>query len=386
MQKKQSQPLKILAINTDYSASLERKAAKTYGGVCYYRLKKPLEKLKNYEVTIKGAEMLDEVEGKTNAEFFSKLVKGYDIVITKCIDNPEAVSHLLFFCQKYKIKVVLDLDDNLLEVKPDQPVYELYKKGTEKRAVVSALLSMVDALFVSTQPLADYYTKYLKEVYNKNIPTFVLPNYNDVKDFDYPTPKRTNKKITLGWIGSTTHNDDLRIMLPAIQRLLQEYPNLEFNIVGGLTNEATLEIFSDFDDKVLDRVYTSGGTIGWEDFPKMLMELPWDIGLAPLTQHEFNRGKSHIKWLEMAMKKIPCVCSRVYPYHNKILGQDTVIDGETGFLCDDKEWYKKLKRLIDDKPLRKRIGQQAYDYVKNTLQYKDHYFLWEEALEVVSKM
>jgi len=386
MPKKQSKPCKILLLNTDYSASEERKKARLYGGVAYYRLLKPMMNLEGFETTFKSADMIDDAIGKRTEEFYNNLLKGYDIVVMKCVDNPEAASNFLFFAKKYGVKVVLDLDDNLFEVKPDQPAYKMYGKGGEKRPIVSALLSMVDALFVSTQPLADYYTKYLQDIYKKTTPTFVLPNYNDVKDFDFPISKNTTNKIVIGWIGSTTHNDDLKLTFPAIQRLMREYPNLEFNLVGGLTTENIPKVFEDFDDSVLDRVYTSGGTIGWEGFPKMLMELPWDIGLAPLTSHEFNRCKSHIKWMEIAMKHIPCVCSRVYPYHNQILGQDTVIDGKTGMLCDEKEWYYKLKKLIDNKELREQIGENSYKYVKKYLQYKDHLDLWKKALKEVSKL
>jgi len=389
MPKTQSKPLnkiKVLGINTDFSATPERKAARVYGGVAYYRLLKPMENLEGIDFTFKSAEMLDESVGKTTAEFYSELVKGQDIIVTKCIDNPEAASALLFFANRYGVKLVLDLDDNLFEVKSDQPAYELYKRGGEKRPIVSALVSMADALFVSTQPLKDYYEKYLLDAFKKKTPIFVLPNYNDVKDFNFPLPEKNKDKIVLGWIGSTTHMDDLRIVLPAIERLLREYPNLEFNIVGGLNNEMALELFKDSDETITNRIFFSGGTLGWVGFPKMLMELNWDIGLAPLTDHEFNRCKSHIKWMEMAMKHIPTVASKCYPYWMPILGQDTIIDWKTGVLCDDKEWYYKLRKLIENKELREKIGENAYKYVSENLQYDKHRFLWKNALLAVQKI
>lgn len=382
----QSKTLKVLTINTDFSATEDRKKARAYGGVAYYRLLKPMDNLDGFDITFKSAEMIDESVGKSTEEFYSELIKGNDIIVTKCIDNPEAASALLFFANKYNVKVVLDLDDNLFEVKHDQPAYSQYKRGGEKRPIVSALVGMVDAIFVSTQPLADYYAKFLEEVYHKKTPIFILPNYNDVNDFNFPLPEKRKDKVIIGWIGSTTHNEDLKMILPAIERILKEYPNTEFNIVGGLNHEATIEVFKNVDDSVLDRIYTSGGSIGWAGFPKILMELNWDIGLAPLLSDEFNRGKSHIKWMEMAMKHIPTVASRVYPYHMPILGQNTIVDGVTGVLCDEKEWYYKLRKLIEDKELREKIGENAYQYVKNNLQYKDHKHLWQKALKKVSKI
>lgn len=371
---------KIAIIGTDWNSSAERKASNGYGGVTYYRLIKPLLNLKGYDVTYHGADLLQMAEKKSPVDFWSDFVKQYDLFIIKHIDNAEAASNLLFFAQRHDKKVILDMDDNLLEIKPDQPAYETYKQGSEKRAVVLAFISMVDAIFVSTQPLADYYDDYIQKVFNKKTPIFVLPNYNDISDWDFKPSEKYSDRTVIGWMGSTTHLADLKIVLHTIQRLMKEYPNLYFELIGGLTHEQAPEFFASFDEELLDRVYCGSGTVNWEGYPEHLSKEKWDIGIAPLTQDEFNRGKSHIKWMEYAMYKIPCVASRVYPYHEKILGQDTITDGETGLLCDKKEWYKKLKKLIDNKELREKIGNNAYEYIKNNLQYKDHLYLWEDAV------
>lgn len=373
---------RIAIFGTDWNTSEYRKKNNLYGGVTYYRLIKPLVHLKGYEVDYYGANLLDIAKNKTVVEFWGDMMDKYDLFITKAIDNEEAIAALVFFCRKFNKKIILDLDDNLFEVKSDQPAYELYKPTSPKRVALATFLSMVDGIFVSTQPLKDYYEKYLKDVFNIDTPIFVLPNYCDLEDWNFKPVKKDPKKITIGWIGSTTHFNDLKLVIPAMERILKENKNVEFNLVGGLTEEDAIKLFSKMADEVLNRVYVSSGTEAWEGYPEFVSKLTWDIGIAPLTGDTFNRCKSHIKWMEYAAYKIPCVASRVYPYHQDILDKKAIEDGVTGMLCDDKEWYYKLNKLVQNKKLRTTIGNNAYKYIKKNLQYKDKEKLW---LDAVSK-
>lgn len=379
--------IKCALIGTDWNSNETRKKMNHYGGVTYYRLIKPLLENVNddFEFTYYGSDLSAEADGKTGEQFWNKLVSKHDIFITKCIDNEQAVSNLIFFCRKLKKKIILDLDDNIFEVKPDQPAYEVYAKGKPKRAIVAAFISMVDALFVSTQPLADYYAKYIKNLYGQDMKIFVLPNYNDISEFHFPIPEKEKDKIIIGWTGSITHFNDLKIVLPALERLMKEFPNLYIELSGGLYHKDAIKLFANFDDKVLDRIHCGSGTESWFGYPELLSTYKWNIGIAPLTSDEFNRGKSHIKWMEYSTYAVPTIASRVYPYHMPILGQNTIVDGKTGFLCDEKEWYYKLKKLILHPEIAEKIGQNARDYVINELQYKQHHRLWINALSQIAK-
>ena len=61
-----------------------------------------------------------------------------------------------------------------------------------------------------------------------------------------------------------------------------------------------------------------------------------------------------IKWLEAALVDVPTAAVRNDEFCSVIR------DGETGFLCgDEEEWRTALEKLIEDKELRKRIGEAA---------------------------
>lgn len=110
--------------------------------------------------------------------------------------------------------------------------------------------------------------------------------------------------------------------------------------------------------------------------------MPWDIGIAPLTNSKFNQSKSHIKWMEYSMYEIPTVASKVYPYSKDILGIKTIEDGVTGILCENGEWEKKLSMLIEDEELRRKIGKQAKEYVAKNWQYDDAKRILDVAREI----
>ena len=83
-------------------------------------------------------------------------------------------------------------------------------------------------------------------------------------------------------------------------------------------------------------------------------------------------------------EEIPCIASDVYPYREPVDGTPAIEHGETGYLVKTKkEWVETLQKLIDDKDLRKKIGDNAYNAVKKDWQYKDHIKKWDNAIQKV---
>lgn len=73
--------------------------------------------------------------------------------------------------------------------------------------------------------------------------------------------------------------------------------------------------------------------------------------------------------MEYAMYKIPTIASRVYPYFMPIEGKEIITDGENGLLVKDDEWFDAFEKLILDKELRIKLGENAYEYIKKNWQY-----------------
>lgn len=348
---------------------------KDFSGVGYYRMIQPAKFLKDIRIIGSDIKTLTDNPDDVLRHIFEK----YDIVMTKAIDNPSACSMIAYWKKEYNKKLIIDLDDNYFEVREDQPGYKWYYPGSQKRAILSAYLSFADHLIVSTQTLADYYKKFLKDVYKLDTPITVIPNYNDLKEFNYRYKGNQDKTIRIGWQGSTTHFSDLKMVMPVLKRLMEKYSNLYLDFMGGVELNQVRELFGKFPDEMFRRVTLVGGTPSWVGYPYKLSKTKWDIGICPLINDEFNRNKSHIKWMEYATYKIPAVASAVYPYQEPIKGVSVIEHGKTGFLAKtSKDWEKYLTELIENESLRKEIGENAYKAIKERWQMKDNYKQYED--------
>ncbi len=358
------------------------------GGVGKYRVVAPARWLKKlgYDIdVVSGFEISKKFrEGVYENELmdvYMSIMRKYDIIWMKHTDNEAAISALFAFKEKFGKKIIWDFDDDLFSVRESQPAWEQYKPGSRKRAVIGACLSLCDAITVSTEPLKESLSQLLKEVYKVDKQIFVCPNFLELDDWRKVTYKPKQDPV-IGYYGSLTHNDDLESIVPAIEEVLTKYPKVRFNILGAVHPEDMLKLFKNTKNReILKRIGYGGGTPGWNGFPKLLLKQNWDISVAPLIDDKFNRAKSHIKWMESSMKGIPTVVSNVYPYVQPFNGTPVVIDGVTGFVCGD--WVATLSKLIEDKELRKEVGENARLAVRTNWSAEKIIPYWQKAIETL---
>jgi glycosyltransferase involved in cell wall biosynthesis len=82
--------------------------------------------------------------------------------------------------------------------------------------------------------------------------------------------------------------------------------------------------------------------------------LNFDIGIMPLRDDEWSRGKCAFKALQMMALGVPVVASPVGA------NGEVIQDGANGFLAAGTEaWVAKLSRLIDSPTLREELGQRG---------------------------
>jgi glycosyltransferase involved in cell wall biosynthesis len=86
----------------------------------------------------------------------------------------------------------------------------------------------------------------------------------------------------------------------------------------------------------------------------------FDIGVAPLPNDPWTRGKCGLKLLKYMAVGKPTVSSAV-GVHNEIIK-----NGENGYLAtNDEEFYKSLEKLINNPDQRDEMGKKARDTVVN---------------------
>ena len=261
---------------------------------------------------------------------FIKVAKSYNKVIFYDIDD-------LVFDKKYTntIKYVKQMN------KSDK---KLYDDGVKR---MGETLDLCDYAITTTEPLAKELKSHVKDVFvNRNVASEDM-TYLSLKAAK--SIKKENNKIIMGYLsGSITHNPDFELILPTLKKLFEEYDNLYLQVVGYLDIPETLE-------KYKDRIMTSP-FMNWEELPKVIAKL--DINLAPLEESLFNDAKSENKWTEASLCKVVTVASNFGAF------KKVIKNNKTGILCKTEEdWYKNLKKLIENKELRNELGNNAFNEV-----------------------
>ena len=278
--------------------------------------------------------------------------------------------------------VFFDIDDLVVDTKYTDTIpflatlpeneRKLYDDGVRR---MGRTLQLCDAAITTTERLATELAHYVPKVYiNRNTASESMLRYSEdavyARDVlahcapeEVPKDKHRPYKLALAqaeqrkkggvrlayFSGSLTHNDDFLLVLPALVRLLEKYPTLELHVVGELNLPEALEPYR---SRVVARPF-----VDWKMLPQLIASV--DINLAPLEDGIFNEAKSENKWVEAALVKVPTVASDVGAFARMIQ------HGKTGFLCrGEEQWFETLSSLIEDKALRLRIGEQAYEYCK----------------------
>ena len=179
--------------------------------------------------------------------------------------------------------------------------------------------------------------------FNTNI--VVNPTTLDVKDVHKSifTDKHPEAKLTIGWTGSRSTLKYLTTILPALQALERKHTRIRYLIIADKNPELPLTnaIFSPW------RKETE-----IEDLAKI------DIGIMPLPDDGWTRGKCGFKALQYMAMRIPAVISPVG------VNKEIVGDGVEGFWCStQQEWFARLEQLVLDPGMRSRMGQKGREKV-----------------------
>lgn len=267
----------------------------------------------------------------------SAACRDHDVIVMGMVHLPSALQTMQAIREMYGKPVVMEIDDNILSCPEYNPAAGTYGPNNNTRKLTVQQLRESDAVFVTTP--------YLKEIYSEfNDHVYMLPNSIDFKLWG-KAPRRVNKgKITIGWVGGANHNDDLLIIEPAIEYLTAKYPHVEFVFGHGMhprfRGKKGVRWIQEF--------------VRIDKYPKSVASMGFDIGVAPLVDNSFNRGKSNLRWLEYSALGIPTVASNVGHF------KETIEHGKTGLLCDTPaDFTTSLECLIKDTAQRKQLAKNA---------------------------
>ena len=206
-----------------------------------------------------------------------------------------------------------------------------------------------------------------------------MPNSLDERLFESgPEPAAPDPSVlTIGYMGTLTHEADLRMVLTPLRALLRRHAGrVRLELVGGAAEDRLVSLFEGLPFHQLHPRHDDA----YPKFvPWMRQNLRWDVAVAPLEDDAFTRCKSDLKYLDYGALGIPGVFSDVRPY------RDSVRHRETGLLAsdDEKAWADALEEIVRDTALRARLAAGARSEVHGTRMLRTNAVRWREALETI---
>ena len=302
------------------------------------------------------------------------------------------------------IIVIVDIDDYWLPTK-EHPIQQLILQNKIHQKIVNNL-KVASYVTTTTKLYADEIKKF-----NKSVEVF--PNAINPKDPQFNEPTLPSDKIRVGWLGGSSHLHDLKLMSGFVSKLSPLQDKLQYYICGFDTRGTVTEINKDTNQQTqrsikpeetvwarYEEIFTDNYKIvspkykeflnkfeekeffGWENenyvrvwtrpvttYAKNYAK--FDISLAPIQNHIFNRMKSQLKVIEAGFYKKALIASNVGPYTIDLkhaLNQGQFTDGNALLVNESNnhsDWAKNIKKLVDNPNMIVDLGERLYETVKD---------------------
>lgn len=266
----------------------------------------------------------------------------YDVVY---IQKDVLPSLYLFILKFLNRNIIFDLDDALFEnhatVKPSFfSVDNLFFKLRKINLI--EVLKSAKAVTVTVPYLAEYV-----KPFNANVHVITGPINCELYK---PVYKMRKNKTVIGWIGSPVTTKYVSDMMPVFEELQKKYSNVEICLIGA----------KKFDTAGLNIKY-----LDWSEETEIGHLSEFDIGIMPLTDDKWSKGKGGLKVLQYFAVGIPVVCSPVG------INTELITEGSNGYLASsNEEWIEKLSLLIKNNELRNKMGVSGRNLVEQKFDLK----------------
>ncbi len=231
---------------------------------------------------------------------------------------------ILFWLKK---PVIFDFDDAIFL--PSSSRYNNFIEKFKNPNKVADIIKRSSYVIAGNIYLSEF-----ANCYNKNVS--VIPTPIDTERYTAPESHSDKNVITVGWIGSITTVDFLYQVRDVFYVLTEKFPDVRIKIVGG-----------DFGASGIPNVISKPWSLEEEDQDLR----SFDIGIMPMPDNSWTKGKCAFKAILYMSRGIPCVSSPVG------VNKEIITDGVNGFLADSSgEWIDKISRLVTDAALRRSIG------------------------------
>lgn len=201
---------------------------------------------------------------------------------------------------------------------------------------VKKIIKWADQVVVGNNHLKEFALKYNDSI--KIIPTTVdLDNVHKINTI------HNKSEIIIGWTGTHTTAKYLNFIVPVLEKLEKQF-EFKFRVISNHSPDIKLNSLE---------------YIKWNKKTEIKDLSEINIGIMPMDDNKWTRGKCGFKSLQYMSLQIPAIMSPV-GINNQIIQ-----NGKNGFLCSSaSEWEEVLTTLLNDCTLREKIGVAGQETVK----------------------
>jgi glycosyltransferase involved in cell wall biosynthesis len=303
------------------------------------------------------------------------------------------------------IITICDIDDYWMPGK-EHPIHDIIKFHKINEKIVA---NVKEAKYVTTT--TSLFADEIKKI-NKNV--VVLPNGINPKEAQFIEQTPESDRIRIGWLGGSSHLHDLELLNQSFSKLTHLKDKVQYVLCGFDTRGTVTEINRETGEQTkrnikpeetvwasYEKIFTQNNEIISDDYIKYLMlynqesypnemnesyRRVWtqpvtsyaknyskfDISLAPIKNHMFNRMKSQLKVIESGFYKKALIASNLGPYTIDLkhcLKNGNFVDGNALLVDENRnhsDWAKFIEKLVKNPNLIKDIGERLYETVKDT--------------------
>jgi glycosyltransferase involved in cell wall biosynthesis len=303
------------------------------------------------------------------------------------------------------IITVCDIDDYWMPGK-EHPIHDIIRFNKINEKIVENL--RVSKYVTTTTSL------FADEIKKMNPNVFVLPNAINPKEGQFNEPTLESDKLRIGWLGGSSHLHDIQLLDQSFNKLLPLKDKIQYVLCGFDTRGTVTEINSKTGEhnkrNILphetvwakyESIFTQNHLIISEEYKKYLLDYTqdeyvnandesylrvwtkpvnsyarnyskFDVSLAPIKNHMFNRMKSQLKVIEAGFYKKALIATNLGPYTIDLkhcLNNGSFVDGNAMLVDENRnhsDWAKYIEKLVKNPNLVKDMGERLYETVKDT--------------------
>ena len=267
--------------------------------------------------------------------------RGYDAVILQ----REMISTLPTLERWLPKPCILDVDDAIY----------LYRKGRAAEYIARSCKLVV----CGNHNLAEKFSKW-----NSNV--VVIPTGVDTDQLRPFVNRSITERPIIGWIGTSRNYRYLELIEPALRRVLTIFPNARLQIISNQFPEFLEHLGEQLDFRL------------WKPGIENDLLPRFTIGIMPLADSEWARGKCAFKMLQYMAAGIPVVASPV-GVNEEILASSFV-----GFAAQNNDqWVESLSTLLQTSEIAENMGMNGRRLVEKEYSLSVLSLKWQRALETV---